>query len=563
MLVSLSVRDVVIIKNVELNFKNGFSTLTGETGAGKSILMDALGLVLGKRSESRLIRKGQEKAIVIAEFKIPENHRIKSFLNDAGIVLSDEFILRRQLNSNGRSQSFLNDQIISLNLMKELGYMLVEIHGQNDKFGLLDDSTHLDVLDSWAGLKNRVGKVKKSFINLKDAIESLDKKIIYLKNLNDSKEIIEQDLKEINAVNIQVGEEDNLLEKKNILANSEKISTSIKQIMSNIEGQENQDSIRDRIELAKKYLLNIYHITGDNLLELKNALDRASIEINEVEVEIKKSHSLFNFNPDEQEMVENRLYLIKQLFRKHSLNNSKELEKLKEELSKKISLINKNSENIKSLSDKKKSCEEDYKNKVKELSIIRNKVAKDLDRAINFEFSPLKLDNAKFRVNLESLVEDNWGIAGADKAIFEIETNKGFGFDSLSKIASGGELSRIMLALKVSLQSSKERASHKRTLIFDEVDTGVGGAVADAVGQRLFELGKEQQVLAVTHLPQVAARASQHLKEDKINSKDTVKTIVTLLNENERREELARMLSGANITDAARKAALSLVESQR
>ena len=161
MLVSLSVRDVVIIKNVELNFKNGFSTLTGETGAGKSILMDALGLVLGKRSESRLIRKGQEKAIVIAEFKIPENHRIKSFLNDAGIVLSDEFILRRQLNSNGRSQSFLNDQIISLNLMKELGYMLVEIHGQNDKFGLLDDSTHLDVLDSWAGLKNREGKVKK------------------------------------------------------------------------------------------------------------------------------------------------------------------------------------------------------------------------------------------------------------------------------------------------------------------------------------------------------------------------------------------------------------------
>jgi len=562
MLVSLSVRDVVLIKKLDLCFDSGFSSLTGETGAGKSIIMDALGLILGKRSENRLIRKGENLAIVTAEFNVPDSHKVKQYVRDLGIDIEKEFILRRQIYSNGRSQSYLNDQIISLNSMKKIGLMLVEIHGQNSKQGLLDNSTHVGVLDTWAGLKEYVDEVSKAYLSFIEATRVLDQTKLELENLKREKESIESDLEEINILNIQDNEELELIEKRKFMFNSEKISSALNKINLNLLGDEESKSIKDRIESAKQSLSDVTSITGDRLINLGNALNRVSIEIAEVETEIKNSESFLNFNINDLEEIESRIFALRQLARKHAVSKIEELKDIKCNLEDKLSKIYENSDQISNLSKNKSISEKDFKVKVKNLSVKRNQAAIILGKAINNEFPALKLNDAKFRVKIENFDEKNWGKQGAERVLFEIESNKGNGYDSIAKIASGGELSRIMLALKASLISAEKEFSNKRTLIFDEVDSGVGGAVAHAVGQRLSDLGNNLQVLAVTHQPQVAARANNHLKVDKTDINNDIQTTVEILNEDGRLEELARMLSGEKITDAARKAAKSLLITQ-
>ena len=562
MLVSLSVRDVVLIKKLDLSFDSGFSSLTGETGAGKSIIMDSLGLILGKRSETRFIRKGQNLATVTAEFDVSNNHKVKQYVRDSGIAIEREFILRRQIYSNGKSQSYLNDQIISLNFMKEIGLMLVEIHGHNSKQGLMDNSTHIGVLDSWAGLKKYVNEVSKTYLSFIEATRILDQTKLELEKLKREKESIEADLEEINILNIQDNEELELLEKRKFMVSSEKISSALNEVNLSLLGDEESKSIKDRIESAKQSLSNVTSITGDRLINLSNALNRVSIEISEVETEIKNSESLLSFNINELEEVESRIFALRQLTKKHVVGKIEELKGIKSSLEDKLSKIYENSDQISNLSKNKSISEKDFKIKVKNLSIKRNQAAIILGKAINNEFPALKLKDAKFRVKIESLDEKSWGKQGAEKVLFEIESNKGSGYDSIAKIASGGELSRIMLALKASLLSTEKEFHNKRTLIFDEVDSGVGGAVAHAVGKRLSDLGNNLQVLAVTHQPQVAARANNHLKIDKTDINNDIQTKVKILNKDGRLEELARMLSGEKITDAARKAAKSLLISQ-
>jgi len=562
MLVSLSVRDVVLIKKLDLSFDSGFSSLTGETGAGKSIIMDSLGLILGKRSETRFIRKGQNLATVTAEFDVSNNHKVKQYVRDSGIAIEREFILRRQIYSNGKSQSYLNDQIISLNFMKEIGLMLVEIHGHNSKQGLMDNSTHIGVLDSWAGLKKYVNEVSKTYLSFIEATRILDQTKLELEKLKREKESIEADLEEINILNIQDNEELELLEKRKFMVSSEKISSALNEVNLSLLGDEESKSIKDRIESAKQSLSNVTSITGDRLINLSNALNRVSIEISEVETEIKNSESLLSFNINELEEVESRIFALRQLTKKHVVGKIEELKDIKSSLEDKLSKIYENSDQISNLSKNKSISEKDFKIKVKNLSIKRNQAAIILGKAINNEFPALKLKDAKFRVKIESLDEKSWGKQGAEKVLFEIESNKGSGYDSIAKIASGGELSRIMLALKASLLSTEKEFHNKRTLIFDEVDSGVGGAVAHAVGQRLSDLGNKLQVLAITHQPQVAARANNHIKVDKTDINNDIQTKVKILNKDGRLEELARMLSGEKITDAARKAAKSLLISQ-
>ena len=562
MLVSLSVRDVVLIKKVDLSFDSGFSSLTGETGAGKSILIDALGLILGKRSENRLIRKGQNLATVTAGFDVPDSHKVKQYVRKSGIAVEKEFILRRQIYSNGRSQSYLNDQVISLNFMKEIGLMLVEIHGQNSKQGLLDNSTHIRILDTWAGLKKYANEVSKAYFSFMETTRALDQTKLELEKLKREKESIESDLEEINILNIQDNEELELIEKRKFMVNSEKISSALNEVNLSLLGDEESKSIKDRIDLAKQSLSDVSSITGDRLINLGNALNRASIEISEVEAEIKNSESLLNFNINELEEIESRLFALRQLAKKHAVGKIEELKDIKSSLEDKLSKIYENSDQISNLSKNRHISEKNFKIKVKNLSVKRNKAAIILGKAINNEFPALKLNDVKFRVKLENLDENSWGKQGAERVLFEIESNKGSGYDSIAKIASGGELSRIMLALKASLLSTEKEFYNQKTLIFDEVDSGVGGAVAHAVGQRLSDLGNNLQVLAVTHQPQVAARANNQLKVDKIDINNDIQTTVSILNEDARLEELARMLSGAKITDAARKAAKSLLISQ-
>jgi len=444
--------------------------------------------------------------------------------------------------------------------MKEIGFMLVEIHGQHDKSGLLDSSTHLDVLDSWAGIKDSVSEIRLSSNNLKKISKELESSIVNLERMRNEKANIEQNLAEIDNLNLAEGEEDRLLEKRNFLSSMEKISSSINQVNNNLLGSDEYGSVKDRIESAKKTLMSIYKLAGERLNNLKIALDRASIEMSEVEVELKNSNSMLSYDSNDLEKVESRIYELRKIYRKHFLNNHDDLKDFKQKLKKKLKSIEENSNLIEELSHTKEQFEKDYITKAKNISKMRNKAALELSNAINKELPYLKLSDATFRVNIELIDENIYGTKGFDKVLFEIEANKGNGFGPISKIASGGELSRIMLALKASLLKSNDTSKNKRTMIFDEVDSGVGGAVAHAVGQRLLKIGNNQQVLAVTHQPQVAARANHHLKVDKINEKSFIKTIVKPLDDNERREELARMLSGAKITDAARKAAISLVD---
>ena len=475
MLCYLSIKNIVLIEKLELDFKEGFTVLTGETGAGKSIIVDAVSLILGKRSERRLIRKGQDSANVSAMFRLPHNHIAKNFANENGFIIKEEVILRRQILSNGRSQCFLNDEAISLSLMKQISNLLIEVHGQNDQAGLLDSINHVHI-----------------------------NKIDYF-----------------------------------------------------IQGEDDKKGIYENLSLAKKQVSTIISLNIEKFKGLDEAIDRTIIELKEVEISLGdclNSADETNLSIDD---IEKRISFIRQVSRKHNVEIN-DLKEVKNKLEIQLSNLSNNKADLKILDNENKVLKEKYVSESKTLSNLRGLASKKLSQAVNKEFPILKLDNAFFKISIELIEENHWNSNGIDNVVFQIETNKGSGLESIDKIASGGELSRIMLAIKVSLSSDDNNYSNKKTLIFDEVDTGVGGAVADAIGKRLFLLGANNQVLAVTHHPQVAARSSHHFKVNKSTNNSFTTTSINNLEVKERIEEVARMLSGEKITDAARNAAESL-----
>ena len=561
MLNYISIKNIVLIEKLELNFEEGFTVLTGETGAGKSIIVDAINLILGNRAEKRLIKKGKDEATVSALFTVRKDHEVIGLIHDNGIFFENEILLRRRILSNGRSQSFLNDQPISLNFMKEITSYLIEVNGQNDQSGLLENSNHINILDNWGNLSKYTQDLALVYNLYKDKVDMYNEYKEKIKLFESNKNHLTEDLEEIIQLDLKDNEVNKLIESKNYLMSIEKIKESLTQINFLLKGDAESKGIYESLSLSRKQILAILSLNKKLFNRLDDALEKTIIELKETEAILGECLDSIDENNLSLDAIENRISLIKRIARKHNIEEN-EIVSLKDKFENKLNSIENSNQDLKIIEDEIKILRNEYKLNALKLSKLRHEASIKLSKFVNSEFPILKLESAKFNSSLNELDENNWKPNGIDKVIFKIETNKDSGFDFISKIASGGELSRIILAIKVSLIAEHQNINSK-TLIFDEVDTGVGGAVADAIGKRLELLGQHNQVLAVTHHPQVAARSSNHFKVNKSNKDSYSSTSINNLNYDERLEEIARMLSGERITDAARKAAESLFKENK
>ncbi len=555
MLVNLSIKNIVLIEKLILDLNSGLSVLTGETGAGKSILIDSLKLALGERADISLIRHGEEKASVTAIFNIAKQAGIITLLKEQDIEFADEIILRRVLSINGKSKAFINDEPVSISLLNKIGRMLVEIHGQFDTHGLLNPKNHLSVLDDFSNNLNLRNKVKEKWLEFNKLQNLLSDAIQEFEESKNNEDYLNHLVTELQEIDVQEDEEKTLTDKRNMAMSFEKFSENMKvieELLGHEQGLENQ------ISIVSNNSAKISEMLGDKADNFSNAVNRAEVEVLEISSELnnlKRSMDDIDFDIDE---ISKRLFDLKDCARKHNCEISDLTDKLNE-LKDKLDLINNHDQLIKDLTKKSELAKSEYLNSANELSKLRLSKAEELDNAVNIELTPLKLGNAQFKTVLEELPQEKWGVNGIDNVKFAVATNLGNKFSDLNKIASGGELSRFMLALKVSLAET----SKIPVLIFDEIDSGVGGAVADAIGSRLKKLGGISQTMVVTHSPQVASRADNHLIVSKSN--DSGKTIsnIRLLEEDERIEEVARMLAGADTTDEARAAAHKLMYGDR
>ncbi len=550
MLQTLSITNVVLIDQLNLDFKLGFGALTGETGAGKSILLDALGLALGERSNTSLIRPKEEQAIVTAEFLISENHPVHKLLNEQGLSAGDTIILRRILTKDGRSKAFVNDQTVSLNLLRTIGETLVEIHGQFDH--LLNAATHRTILDNFGKLEPLCQETKQAFKTYEAAKQMYQNTEMKAKQQLQNQEYLQYCLNEIKGLDPQESEEEILLQKRIKLQNSAKIKDIYK---SSLEALSHERGAEALLLQAYKNIHKANEITHGTLDKILIILDRALIETSEALRQLQTSFSLDLQENETLESIEDRLYQLRSLARKHNVNIS-DLAAIKIKIENDLAFIQDSEETLNHLREILEKAQLAFEKNANKLSSARKNAALKLEKALTEELPPLKLENAKLKVLFSELEENNWTEVGYDHVQFTVSTNSGMPFGPLAKIASGGERSRFMLALKVLLANNTQTS----LLIFDEIDAGVGGAVASAIGQRLKKLSHQFQVLAITHSPQVASYAHYHMHAYKNESSTEVHTQVSILNESERREEIARMLAGATITAEARAAAEQLLK---
>lgn len=550
MLQTLSITNVVLIDQLNLEFKFGLGVLTGETGAGKSILLDALGLALGERSNTSLIRPNEDQAIVTAEFCISENHPVHKLLNEQGLSAGDTIILRRTLTRDGRSRAFVNDQTVSLNLLRTIGETLVEIHGQFDH--LLDSTRQRQVLDNFGLLDSLTLQTKEAF----KAYEAAKKTYVNMQ-LKAEKQLKNQEylrycLKELEDLNPQENEEDSLLLKRTKLQNSAKLKDIYK---SSLEALNHERGAEGLLFQAYKNINKANEITHGTFDKILIVLDRALIETSEALRQLQASISLDIQENETLESLEERLYQLRSLARKHDVGIA-DLLNVKNKIENDLVFIEDSEQTLKHLDAILQEAKITFQKCAKELSTARKQSALKLEEGLSKELPPLKLENAKLKVSFSEHDESNWSESGYDYIQFNVSTNPGMPFGPLAKIASGGERSRLMLALKVLLANNALNS----LLIFDEIDAGVGGAVASAIGERLKKLSHQLQVLAITHSPQVASYADYHMHASKKLSKDDFQTNVCILDDHERREEIARMLAGASITPEARAAAEQLLK---
>ncbi len=549
MLTSLSIRDVVLIEALDLDFAAGLGVLTGETGAGKSILLDALGLALGDRADSGLVRQGCALASVTASFSPPDSARQLLDANDLGIGLGEELIVRRTVKADGGSRAFVNDQPVSAALLRELGGTLVEIHGQHDDRGLINPKGHRDLLDSFA--RADTASVRVAHAAWRNAEAALATARQALEDAERDREWLAHAVAELKAFDPQPGEEEELAARRALMQRGEKIAAELAAITELVEGS---DGALSQLRQAARIL---DRISGDHpsLAEALAAIDRALIEGGLAEDKLGEAARALSFNPASLEADEARLFDLRALARKHRVQ-PEQLAGLTAELSEKLDAIEAGGEGLARLEQALATARKAYEAAARDLSAQRREAAGRLDAAVAGELAPLKLDAARFQTLVEELPETQWGPSGLDRVEFLVSTNPGAPFAPLIKIASGGELSRFILALKVAL--AEEGAAG--TMIFDEIDRGVGGAVASAIGDRLARLAQKTQLLVVTHSPQVAARGTVHLMIAKASEGTVTRTSVRQLDAAERREEIARMLSGTQVTDEARAQAERLLE---
>jgi DNA repair protein RecN (Recombination protein N) len=549
MLLSLSIRDVVLIEALDLAFGPGLGALTGETGAGKSILLDALGLALGARAESGLVRQGAAQAIVTASFEAPAP--VTNLLADSGIEMEpgEPLIVRRTLKADGGSRAFINDQPVSAALLREIGGSLVEIHGQHDDRGLLNARGHRALLDAFGKLD--AAAVARAHQSWREAEAKLARAREELETAERDREWLEHAVAELSAAAPEPGEEDRLAEARANMQRGARLTDDLEALDQHLQGSGGalanlRQAARRLDRLAPEHPL---------LAEALSALDRAVIEASEAEDRIERAREALAHDPARLEEIEARLFDLRALARKYRVTVDG-LPELAAEQAERLRTIEAGGEGLSALQAEAKRLRTDYETLASALSEARTAAAARLDSAVATELAPLKLDSARFRTAVETLPEDQWSAAGRDRVEFLISTNPGAPFAPLAKIASGGELSRFILALKVALAEEGGAA----TMIFDEIDRGVGGAVASAIGERLARLAERAQLLVVTHSPQVAARGDRQWLIAKSHDGTVTRTGVRALDEGERREEIARMLSGATITDEARAQADRLLE---
>jgi DNA repair protein RecN (Recombination protein N) len=547
MLRQVAIRNVVLIDNLEIEFDSGLGVLTGETGAGKSILLDARGLALGARPDTALVRQGEDSASVSAEIALPGDHPANGLLEEQGLESDpgEPLVLRRTLKSDGGSRAFVGGAAVPAGTVREVAAALVEIHGQHDDRGLLNPRGHRALLDAFAGIDT--AEVEGAWAKVTSVEQELASARAAAAEAERDRDYLAHALGEIETLGPEAGEESSLAEERSAIQAAAKAGESLQGIDELLGGSEGALA---RLRQAARL---IERGTADHaaLAEALAALDRALIEASDAEDKIERAADSLAFDPARLEAVEARLFDIRGLARKHRVEPDF-LAELGEAMRAQLAEIEAGSERIDALDCALKEARLDYSRLAEEIGKHRRSAAAKLDAAVAAELAPLKLDSARFR---SAIGQSEPGPSGTDRVEFEVSTNPGAPFGPLTKIASGGELSRFILALKVALAEAGSAA----TMIFDEIDRGVGGAVASAIGERLARLAKQSQVLVVTHSPQVAARATHHYRIEKSNDGVATRTIVRRLTADERREEIARMLSGASITEEARAQASRLL----
>ncbi|HEY1504175.1 MAG TPA: DNA repair protein RecN [Stellaceae bacterium] len=555
MLLGLSIRDVVLIDKLDLAFRPGLCVLTGETGAGKSILLDALGLALGMRAEASLVRPGAAQAMVTAEFDLPADHPARRLLDEAGIAAENDIVmLRRVVGNDGRSRAFIDDQPASIGLLRQLGEVAVEIEGQFAQTGLLDPATHRDTLDAFGVAPAQRGQLAISWAAWRKLAREREAAEADFAKARADEDFLRHAMAEISAIEPRAGEETQLAEERALLVNRERVLENLEAALSELAGDSGAEHA---LSGAARAIERAKGKSGGRLDAAAAALERAIVETREAIAELEAASRTFQ-GPSSLAEIEERLFALRALARKHNVA-VENLPKLEADFAAKLGALDDGGTAIATLSRREAEARQAYLAAADAVTKARAAAAKKLDTAVMKELPPLKLEKARFHTALATLAESEWSEHGRERVYFEVATIAGASPGPLNKIASGGELARFMLALKVVLAKTSPVA----TLVFDEVDSGVGGATAAAVGERLARLAEERQVLVVTHSPQVAARAAHHWRVARSDGKKASATKVEALSEADRREEIARMLSGTAITAEARAAAASLLAGAR
>jgi DNA repair protein RecN (Recombination protein N) len=553
MLARLAIRDIVLIDQLDLEFAAGLSILTGETGAGKSILLDALSLALGARGDGALVRQGQAQGQVTAVFDLAKDHPALALARERNIETDGELILRRVQMADGRTRAFVNDQPVSAQMIRAISSGLVEIHGQHDERALLDASTHRALVDAYGALEAMVQSTRGAFEALKAVEAELSRETARLEAARADADFAAHAHQELSKLAVKPGEEEALAERRSQMMQAEKVSADIREAHESLSGEASATPLlaaaARRLERRLSQAPALIEPCVKALDEALQALDGA---VSAIEAALRAA----DFDPHELERAEERLFALRGMARKYSAPVSG-LAALAEKYAADLAALDAGQARLAALGEASRTARREYEVAAAALSKARGSSARELEKAVNGELAPLKLERARFIVEIASdagLVS----VDGIDRIEFCVQTNPGSRAGPLMKVASGGELARFMLALKVALA---DRGSAP-TLVFDEIDTGVGGAVADAIGQRLARLATQAQVLAVTHAPQVAARSTSHFRIAKgdVGRGERVATRVLALDASGRREEIARMLAGATITEEARAAATRLIE---
>lgn len=553
MLTTLSIRDIVLIEKLTLSFGAGLTVLTGETGAGKSILLDSLGLATGARADRALVRQGQDKGMVWAAFTVDASHAACTLLDEQGMDSGDGvIILRRQITNDGKSRAWVNDQPVSQGLLSEIGSLLVEVHGQHDDRGLLDAAGHRGLLDAFGGYAPELQAAAKAHRAFQEATRAQAEAERMLADARADEEFVQHALDELEKLAMEPGEEDALAERRTLMMQGEKLADDLEGYQAELAADGGVDAV---VRGVLRRMERTEGAAGELLAPVIEALDRAAIEMSEGMAALGRLAQDLDFDPHELESTEERLFEIRRLARKHSCA-ADDLPGLLDEFRRRHAAISSGDEMVADARKRAADARESLEKAVEALSNRRASSAAKLDALVTAELPPLKLEKAVFRTVVENLPEHEWTALGGDRVSFEVKTNPGTPFGPLVKIASGGELARFILALKVVLA----RGSSTPVMVFDEVDKGIGGATASAVGARLRRLSDDAQVLVVTHSPQVAARGDCQFQIAKGDEGTETRTHVASLSSVERREEIARMLAGSVITDAARAAADQLLQ---